>query len=247
MEDCAPFRVVDGTPLRRQAAHGSLSRMHPVASRSVYRCAVILATVLVTGCATRPAVTTAPAAGAATESVDERILGSSTAPVMIIEFTDLQCPYCARFANTTWPRLRQEYVDTGKVRFATRDLPLPFHAFALPAAIAARCAGQQGRFWEFREALFRDQAQLDNGLYASLVQSLELDAAQFADCRRDPAVARSVQADAELAAASGIRSTPSFVIGRIVDGSFNGEILSGAQPFETFQARIDLLLQQAGQ
>jgi predicted DsbA family dithiol-disulfide isomerase len=60
-------------------------------------------------------------------------------------------------------------------------------------------------------------------------------------------VARSVQADVELAAASGIRSTPTFVIGRIVDGSFNGEILSGAQPFETFQARIDSLLQQAGQ
>jgi len=124
---------------------------------------------------------------------------------------------------------------------------LPFHAFAVPAAIAARCAGQQGRFWEFREALFRDQAQLTTDPHAGLAQSLGLDAAQFADCRRDPAVARSVQADVELAAASGIRSTPTFVIGRIVDGAFNGEILSGAQPFETFQARINLLLQQAGQ
>ncbi len=166
---------------------------------------------------------------------------------MIIEFTDLQCPYCARFANTTWPRLRQEYVETGKVRFATRDLPLPFHAFALPAAIAARCAGQQGKFWEYREALFRDQAQLATDPHAGLAQSLGLDAAQFADCRRDPAVAHSVQADVALARASNIQSTPTFVIGRIVDGSFNGEVLSGAQPFEAFQARIDSLLQQAGQ
>jgi len=213
----------------------------------MYYCALIFAAALVTGCATRPMVAAAPAANATTEAADERILGSSAAQVMIIEFTDLQCPYCARFANTTWPRLRQEYVETGKVRFATRDLPLPFHAFAVPAAIAARCAGQQGRFWEFREALFRDQAQLTTDPHAGLAQSLGLDAAQFADCRRDPAVARSVQADVELAAASGIRSTPTFVIGRIVDGSFNGEILSGAQPFETFQARINLLLQQAGQ
>jgi protein-disulfide isomerase len=247
MEDCAPLHEVDGEPLRQQAARGSLSRMRPAAKGILYRSAVIVAAALVTGCAARPVVPAAPAADVATEAADVRILGSSAAPVMIVEFTDLQCPYCARFAITTWPRIRQEYVETGKVRFATRDLPLPFHAYALPAAIAARCAGQQGRFWEFREALFRDQAQLATGTYAGLVQSLGLDAAQFADCRRDPAVAQSVQADAELAAASGIRATPSFVIGRIVDGAFKGEILSGAQPFENFQARINLLLQQAGQ
>jgi protein-disulfide isomerase len=221
--------------------------MQPASRRYVISAAVLLAATLATGCAVDPTVKVPPVADAPTEATDERILGSSAAQVMIIEFTDLQCPYCAWFANTTWPRLRQEYVETGKVRFATRDLPLPFHAFALPAAIAARCAGQQGKFWEFREALFRDQAQLATDPHAGLAQSLGLDAAEFADCRRDPAVARSVQADVELAAASGIRSTPTFVIGRIVDGSFNGEILSGAQPFETFQARIDSLLQQAGQ
>jgi protein-disulfide isomerase len=247
MEDCAPLHKVDGAPLRQQAAHVSLSRMHPAARENAYLCAVVVAAALVTGCATRPIVAAAPPADVTTEAADVRILGSSAAPVMIIEFTDLQCPYCARFANTTWPRIRQDYVETGKVRYATRDLPLPFHAFALPAAIAVRCAGQQGKFWEFREALFRDQAQLATGTYAGLVQSLGLDAAQFADCRRDPAVERLVQADVELAAASGIRATPSFVIGRIVDGAFSGEILSGAQPFETFQARISLLLQQAGQ
>ena len=115
-------------------------------------------------------------------------------------------------------------METGKVRFATRDLPLPFHAFALPAAIAARCAGQQGKFWEYREALFRDQAQLATDPHAGLAQSLGLDAAQFADCRRDPAMAHSVQADVALARASNIQSTPTFVIGRVVDtGSFDGE------------------------
>jgi protein-disulfide isomerase len=234
-------------PLRRHAARGSLACMLPVARIKPYCFAAIAAATLAAGCASRVTDPTPPAAATSTEVADPRILGSSDAPVMIVEFTDLQCPYCARFSNNTWPRLKREYVDTGKLRFATRDLPLPFHAYALPAAIAARCAGQQGRFWEFREALFRDQASLSAEPYAGLAQSLGLDPGKFADCRADPAIAREVQADSALAAASGIHSTPSFVIGRVVDGAFNGEILSGAQPFETFQARIDLLLQQAGQ
>jgi len=198
------------------------------------------------GCATNtmtseqsavPPSTTAP-------QVDQRILGSADAPVMIIEFTDLQCPYCARFARDTWPQLRERYVDTGKVRFATRDLPLPFHQFALPAAVAARCAGQQGTFWEYREALFRDPSLLGQGRYAELAGKLGLDTTRFETCRADPTVAQAVRADATLAASSGISSTPSFVIGRVVNGEFEGEVIAGAQPFEVFQQRLDSLLQQ---
>jgi protein-disulfide isomerase len=163
---------------------------------------------------------------------------------MIIEFTDLQCPYCARFAHDTWPLLRERYVDTGKVRFATRDLPLPFHAFALPAAVAVRCAGQQGKFWEYREALFRDQSLLGQKRYGELAGTFGLDTGRFEACRADPAVLDAVRADAALAASSGIASTPSFVIGRVVNGEFEGEVISGAQPFEVFQQRLDSLLQQ---
>lgn len=166
---------------------------------------------------------------------------------MIIEFTDLQCPYCARFAHDTWPLLRERYVDTGKVRFATRDLPLPMHEFALPAAVAARCAGQQGRFWEYREALFRDQSLLSQGRYVELAGTFGLDTSRFESCRADPAVLAAVRADAALAASSGIASTPSFVIGRVVNGEFEGELMSGAKPFEVFQQRLDSLLQQPQQ
>ena len=137
----------------------------------------------------------APAA-AKNPAVDQRMLGSAAAQVMIIEFTDLQCPYCARFARDTWPLLRQRYVDTGKVRFATRDLPLPMHEFALPAAVAARCAGQQGKFWEYREALFRDQSLLSQGRYAELAAEFGLDSARFENCRADPTGLAAVRADA---------------------------------------------------
>jgi protein-disulfide isomerase len=175
------------------------------------------------------------------------MLGSVAAPVMIIEFTDLQCPYCARFATQTWPKLKATYVDTGKVRFATRDLPLPMHSFALPAAIAARCAGQQGKYWEFREALFREQSRLGTEPYMELASTFGLDAERFARCRADPAVLQSVRADIALAASSDIESTPSFVIGRVINNEFAGEVISGAKPFEVFQQRIDSLLQQAQQ
>ncbi len=201
-----------------------------------------------TGCASTARTAEAPVAApaaATTAPADQRILGSADAQVMIIEFTDLQCPYCARFARDTWPLLRERYVDTGKVRFATRDLPLPFHAFALPAAVAARCAGQQGKFWEYREALFRDQSLLGHERYAELAATFELDTQRFESCRADPAVLKVVRADAALAASSGIASTPSFVIGRVVNGEFEGEVIAGAQPYEVFQQRLDSLLQQA--
>jgi protein-disulfide isomerase len=202
------------------------------------------------GCAStaRTAETPVAAPAAARSSAtDQRMLGSADAQVMIIEFTDLQCPYCARFARDTWPLLRERYVDTGKVRFATRDLPLPIHEFAVPAAVAARCAGQQGKFWEYREALFRDQSLLGQGPYAQLAAEFGLDSTRFESCRADPAVLAAVRADAALAASSGIASTPSFVIGRVVKGEFEGEVMSGAKPFEAFQQRLDSLLQQSQQ
>jgi protein-disulfide isomerase len=201
-----------------------------------------------TGCASTARTAEAPVAApaaATTAPADQRILGSADAQVMIIEFTDLQCPYCARFARDTWPLLRERYIATGKARFATRDLPLPSHEFALPAAVAARCAGQLGKFWEYREALFRDQSLLSQGRYAELAGKFGLDITRFENCRADPAVLAAVRADAALAASSGISSTPSFVIGRVVNGEFEGELMSGAKPFEVFQQRLDSLLQQA--
>jgi protein-disulfide isomerase len=185
--------------------------------------------------------TTRQAPPPAAAPIDGRTLGSPQAPVTIIEFTDLQCPYCARFALETWPQLRARYVDTGKVLFVARDLPLAFHAFAIPAAVAARCAGAQGRFWEYREALFRGQSRLATAPYDEIARRFDLDVERFAACRADPATAAAVREDAALAARNGITATPTFVIGRVVDGQFRGEILSGAEPIEAFAARIEAL------
>ena len=196
------------------------------------------------GCATAPP----PAPDTAAESprvMPFNTLGREDAPVSIIEFTDLQCPYCARHARQTFPRLRTDYIETGKVRYASRDLPLDIHPYALAAAVASRCAGEQGRFWEYREALFAAQRTLSSEPYLRIARELGLDVEQLEACRRDGRQEANVRDDMAVARASGIRSTPGFVIGRVVDGQFQGEAMTGAQPYEVFAAKIDALLDAA--
>jgi protein-disulfide isomerase len=83
----------------------------------------------------------------------EYSLGRSDAPLTLLEFTDYQCPYCRKFQAETWPLLKKNYIDTGKLRFIVRDLPLSFHSSARPAAEAAHCAAEQGKFWEMHHAM----------------------------------------------------------------------------------------------
>jgi protein-disulfide isomerase len=197
------------------------------------------------GCATAPPA--APDTGAESPRVMPfNTLGREDAPVSIIEFTDLQCPYCARHARQTFPRLRNDYIETGKVRYASRDLPLDIHPYALAAAVASRCAGEQGHFWEYREALFAAQRTLSSEPYLRIAGELGLDVERLEACRRDGRQEANVRDDIAVARASGVRSTPGFVIGRVVDGQFQGEVLTGAQPYEVFAAKIDALLDAAG-
>jgi protein-disulfide isomerase len=89
---------------------------------------------------------------------DDPSLGDPNAPVTIIEFSDFQCPYCRRFWEQTLPQLKSEYIDTGKVRLVYRDYPLStIHPGALPAAMAAGCANEQGKFWEYHDQIFEEQ------------------------------------------------------------------------------------------
>jgi len=190
---------------------------------------------LLAGCAAAPPV---PGGSGAPFNV----LGREDAPVTMVEFSDLQCPYCARHALQTFPKLRREYIETGKLRYEARDLPLPRHAFAIPAAVAARCAGEQGQFWEFRDALFTARGRLAQEPYLEIAHASGLDVARFEACRQDGRQAENVRADAAYAASQGMASTPSFLIGRMVDGRFRAEPLVGARPYEAFAEKIDALL-----
>jgi protein-disulfide isomerase len=192
--------------------------------------------------APRPATPAVPQTITLPDTVGHATLGSSDAPVTIVEYTDLQCPYCARFSAQTLPALRKNYIDTGKVRLVSRDLPLGFHQYAVPAAVAARCAGEQGKYWEFREQIFQRQKELAGEPYDAIAATLGLDAGKFTRCRQDPARAKTAETDRAGANALGITGTPTFLIGRSTRGAFVGEKLSGAQPLSAFEQRINALL-----
>src|SRR5207249_4237126 len=108
-------------------------------------------------------------------------IGRSDAPVVMVEFTDYQCPFCQRFHMTAFNDLKREYIDTGKIRYVSRDLPLPMHPHAMSAANAARCAGEQNRekFWEMRHRLIVNANQLGTDKYTALADELKLDRAAY--------------------------------------------------------------------
>ena len=170
------------------------------------------------------------------------VVGRADAPVTIIEFSDLQCPHCARNALNTFPEIKRNYIDTGKVRYVARDFPLTMHPFAMPAAVATRCAGEQGKFWQYRHALFERQNDLATSPYDALAAELSLDVPRFAECRKDPAQVAAVRADIALAGSNRVTSTPTFLVGRVVDGKLEGEGFAGAKPYADFAARIDAAL-----
>lgn len=171
-------------------------------------------------------------------------LGRADAPVTVVEFSDYQCPFCSRFFAATLPELKAEYIDAGKVRYVFRDYPIDkLHPQARKAAEAAHCAGDQGKFWEMHDLLFRNSKALAPAQLAEYARSIGLDGAAFDEClgsgRHGPRVERGL-ADG---AAAGVRGTPGFVIARTKAGHVvEGTAVRGAQPIETFRRIIEQLL-----
>jgi len=176
-------------------------------------------------------------------ATDPRSLGRDDAPIVIVEYSDYQCPYCGKFHATVLPRLQSEYIDTGKVRLIFRDLPLAMHRESVPAAIAAHCAAEQGKYWAMNEALFANQRALGAELYERLAKTLNLDTAKFSSCVQSPLSRKTVQMDAQEAKRYGLNSTPSFILGRSDKGRVEiHRTARGFVDFETFAREIDSLL-----
>ena len=169
-------------------------------------------------------------------------LGKSAAPVTLVEYTDYQCPFCSRFELSTFPGIKKNFIDTGKVLFIQRDLPLEFHQFALKAAQAARCAGEQGKYWEMKDTLFKNQTKLDAGSIAGYAKALALNADKFNSCAASDKYLKEIGEEAKGAASAGITGTPSFVVGRTTGDSVEGVLVVGAQPYAAFESAINELL-----
>ena len=178
---------------------------------------------------------------------DDPVKGNPNASVTVVEFSDFQCPFCSRFAAQTLPALQENYIDTGKIKFVYRDMPLAsLHPNAKIAHIAAECADEQGKFWEYHDILFEKQNQwnrlsLDDAteVFKTYALDLGLNSASFDTCLLSISISDEVNADLIAAEQYGATGTPTFFIGNEKDGFVK---LVGAQPFTAFQAAIDARL-----
>jgi protein-disulfide isomerase len=164
---------------------------------------------------------------------DDPIYGPVDAPITIVEFSDYECPYCMRWQEEVWKQLKEEYPT--QVRLVYRDFPLPSHPNALPAAMAANCANEQDKYWEYHDLLFSGANGLNTDAYLQYAQELKLDLDAFQTCLDENRYEAEVLADLDWASQLGVSSTPTFFL--------NGIPLVGAQPYEVFKQVIDLELE----
>jgi protein-disulfide isomerase len=176
---------------------------------------------------------------------DKPRMGEGEAKIAIIEFSDFECPFCRRHNSQTLPKLKETYIDTGKVQYVMRDYPLSFHRQAKSAAIAANCAGKQNNYWQMHDKLFSHKGGFKREAYISLAKELELDDGQYIRCLDDPAEAKLVDEDTTYGSSIGVRGTPAFFIGTIKgDQIVEVKHVQGAQPFSSFQRIIDGMLKE---
>jgi protein-disulfide isomerase len=165
-----------------------------------------------------------------------RILGDTAAPVWVVIVSDFQCPYCKVWHDETFPALKREFVDKGQVRLAYLNLPLPQHQHARTTAELALCAGAQGRFWEYHDALFDTQAEwsrMPSGTtyFDTLSSRAGVDRSQLRSCMERGTMRALVEADFQRGMEAKVGSTPSFFIG-------NDTRLQGVQPIAAFRQAI---------
>jgi protein-disulfide isomerase len=171
-----------------------------------------------------------------------QMLGSKVAPLTLVEFTDYQCPFCRQFHVTVFNELKKNYIDTGKVRFYSRDLPLDsLHPNAMRAAQAARCAADQDQYWKLRDLMGANPDKLDmDGLLADAT-SLKMNVGAFKGCLDTQKYKEAVQTDVLEAMKIGAEATPTFVLGKSTPQGVDGELMVGAQPYAEFVKAINKL------
>jgi len=172
---------------------------------------------------------------------DDAILGDPKAPVTMVEFGDYQCPFCGRFFSRVEPQLKTDYIASGKVKMVYRDFAF-LGPESLTAALAAQCAGEQGKYWAYHDKLFQTEiadgaennGNLTPALMKSLAQELNLNMTQFNSCFDSKKYSQEIEKDYNDGVKAGVSGTPTIFV--------NGKLISGAQPYSVFQQAIDSIL-----
>ena len=164
--------------------------------------------------------------------------GSDSAAIEITEYSDFECPFCASFATVQMPVIREQLIATGKMRWRYRDFPLPAHAYSRYAALAAQCAGEQGKFWEMHDQLFTNHqwaqtGKNPRGLFRDFARGIGLDLDKYDACMDSQRYAGRIQASVQEGEARGVKGTPSFYV--------NGRPYLGRSASDDFKALVDSL------
>lgn len=189
------------------------------------------------------------AANAAPQTITVRrkaqyVMGDSKAPLTMVAITDFQCSFCARFEKSTFPEIKKNYIDTGKMQFILYDLPLDFHPFAIKAAQSVRCAGEQGKYWEMKDIVFRNQEKIDVGSLMGYGKELALNEDTLKKCMSDGKYLQEIADEAKYVRSLGVSGTPTFVIGKAENDLIKGKVIVGAQPMATFDELITDMLKR---
>ncbi len=188
-----------------------------------------------------------PAAGGARTLADlvkddGRTLGSATAPITLIEYSDFTCGFCQKWAKETLPKIHAKYIETGKLRFLYKDFPRAFGGPAMEGALASRCAADQQRYWAMHDRLFAER-RLGPEELQQHAKTLGLDAAGFAKCMHEAKQTDDIFRDRAEGASLGFHGTPGFVLMRTVAPEKSQPVvIPGAFPFEVFEEQIDKML-----
>jgi len=200
----------------------------------------------------KPVGEVAPANSGERPMVSDNAMGDPDAPIKIEEFSDFQCPYCARFYQETESQIANSYVADGTVHFVYRSFGNFIGPESKAAAEAAYCAGDQNKFWEYHDILFANQTGENVGAFsdrrlAAFAEALSLDMDAFNSCFNSGKHADRVEQDYQDGAAAGVTGTPAFLITYTVNGEEKHRFIAGAYPFSEFQTQIEEALVEMGQ
>lgn len=162
-------------------------------------------------------------------------VGKTDAAVTMVMYTDFQCPFCAKWYQETWPAIKENFVDTGLVKFQVKNFPLSFHSNANIASLAAECAKEQGHFLDYEDLIYANQGALDRASLIGYAGQAGADAGKFAACLDEGRYQEKIDADQQEGSASGISGTPGFLINGV-------EFPVGASPYSVFEAEFNRLL-----
>lgn len=183
--------------------------------------------------------------------VNANAMGDPNAPIKIEEFSDYQCPFCARFSEETERQIVESYVTDGTVYFVYRSFGNFIGPESQAAAEAAYCAGDQNKYWEYHDILFANQTGENVGAYTdrrlqAFAETLSLDMEAFNDCFNSGKYSDQVDQDKADGVAAGVTGTPAFVLSYTVNGEVKTRFINGAQPFSEFQTQIEGALAEMG-